>query len=143
MLLLAGSSSGHNQPRSLDTPETLSPCSTLISGTFPYFPDISSSHNLHLLLPGPPFLFPRLLLPFENPSSVHHLFFPGPYTPSFPNLDHLSKEAQHTTGLPICGFLSSLFLNWKIQDVTFCLVQVLQKFIASPHQLQLASRRLL
>lgn len=61
--------------------------------------------------------FPRSLLPFRNPSSVYH-FFPGRYTLRFPNLDSLGKEAQRMTVLLIGGSLSSLFLNWKIQDRT-------------------------
>ena len=64
MLLPAGTCLGHHQPRSLGIPQHLCPRSSLISGTSPDFPDLSSSHNLHLLLPGPPFFFSKITSSF-------------------------------------------------------------------------------
>lgn len=139
MLLLAGTCLGHHQPRSLSIPQHLCPSRSLISGTFPYFPDLSSSHTSpsiswtpHPTSPHPFFFFPRPLLPFAKPSSVHHLFFPGPYTPSFRNPDSLGKEAQHMIGLLIGGTLSSLSLNWKIQDVTLLFSPGVIKIYSQP-----------
>lgn len=83
-------------------------------------------------LTPPFFFFPRPLLPFAKPSSVHHLFFPGPYTPSFRNPDSLGKEAQHMIGLLIGGTLSSLSLNWKIQDVTLLFSPGVIKIYSQP-----------
>lgn len=82
--------------------------------------------------PSPFFFFPRPLLPFAKPSSAHHLFFPEPYTPSFPNLDSLGKEAQCMIGLLIGGTLSSLSLNWKIQDVTLLFSPGVIKIYSQP-----------
>lgn len=59
--LLVASGLRHHWPRALGTPWHLSPCLYLISQIFPYFPDVSSSQDLFLLLGPPSLRYPHLL----------------------------------------------------------------------------------
>lgn len=66
-----------------------------------------------------------------------------PQAISFPNIDSLYAETQHMIILLIVGSSSCSFINCTIQDVHFCLFQVLLKFVCNLYWLQLRTIRLL
>lgn len=82
-------------------------------------PNLPFSHDLHLLLPGPPpFFFLRDHFFLSRILLCTTTSFQDPTPPAFP-VYMVQGRNGNTTGILICVSLLNLFPNWKIWDVMF------------------------